>query len=599
MRTDVSVQIGDPGSIAAAIHWGIQVMHLIQTNQTNKGMAGRFHMRGLLALVMAAAFLLPFSSDRSAPLRVHPMVLQVAAANPTDTIAVIVQKNSRDAAVEAVVRQLGGTITKNLTIINAFVAEMPTQQIAQLARVPGVRWISADAPVVSTACSDCMDTTNLLNTYVQAVGADQVWNTAPYLQGQGITVAVVDSGIDGQVDLDSANTKKQSRIVAAERFNNNGKKKKDAFGHGSHIAGIIGANGVESQGRYIGIAPKVNLVDVKVTDDVGRSTESDVIAGLEWINANREAYNIRVVNLSLNGSVLQSYHVSPLAAATEILWFNGIVVVVSAGNNGTANLYPPANDPFVITVGAVNDQGTTTLGDDLVATFSAYGTTEEGFTKPDLIAPGRNIISLNAKSKSVLTRKHGGNVVNTGHGNFFRMSGTSVAAPIVSGAVALLLQDEPELTPDQVKYRLKATANRSWPGYDPVKAGAGYLDIPAAVYGTTTESANTGIAVSNLLTTGPNGVLSPSVNWSSVNWSSVNWSSVNWSSVNWSSVNWSSVNWSSDHWDDETVGASGVQEPGAQTGVDGNSATPSANGASTAPVGKEQTNIIYLPLISR
>jgi len=118
----------------------------------------------------------------------------------------------------------------------------------------------------------------------------------------------------------------------------------------------------------------------------------------------------------------------------------------------------------------------------------------------------------------------------------------------VSGGVALLLQDEPTLTPDQVKYRLMATANRSWPGYDAARAGAGLLDIYAAVHGATTQSINTSIPVSNLLTTGSNGVLKASVNWSSVNWSSVNWSSVNWSSVNWSSVNWSSVNWSSDYW---------------------------------------------------
>lgn len=574
-------------------------MNPIQMNQTNKRIPGRFQVRWLLVLIMITAFLLPYSSDTSAPPRIHPQVLQVAAANPIGTVPLIVQKTSRDDAVEAVVRQLGGTITKNLAIINAFVAEMPTQQVAQLAGVPGVRWISADAPVVTTACMDCIDTTNLLNTYVQAVGADQVWNTAPYLQGQGITVAVVDSGIDKNSDLSHAGQKKKSRILVSQKFNSEGKNHDDSYGHGTHMAGIIGANGTQSLGNYIGIAPKVNLVNVKVTNDYGMATESDVVAGLDWINTNRETYNIRVVNLSLNGSVQQSYHTSPLAAAVEILWFNGIVVVVSAGNNGTANLYPPANDPFVITVGAVDDQGTATLNDDHVSTFSAYGTTVEGFAKPDLVAPGRNIISLTTKRKSILATAHQPHAVYHDHGNFFRMSGTSVAAPMVSGAVALLLQDEPQLTPDQVKYRLKATANRTWPGYDAIKTGAGYLDIVAAVQGTTTASANTGIPVSNLLTTGPNGILSPTVNWSSVNWSSVNWSSVNWSSVNWSSVNWSSVNWSSDHWDDEPVNAGSVNDHTAQPAIANGAEGMPSEDLSTTAVDKEMSNKVYIPLLSR
>src|ERR1043166_457832 len=129
------------------------------------------------------------------------------------------------------------------------------------------------------------------------------------------------------------------------------------------------------------------------------------------------------------------------------------------------------------------------------------------------------------------------------------MSGTSVSAPMVSGAVAILLQDEPSLSPDQVKYRLIETANKNWAGYDPSSAGAGYLDIYSAVYSTTTGSANTGIAASQLLSTGSDQIAWNSLNWNSVNWNSVNWKSVNWNSVNWNSVNWNSVNWNSDYWE--------------------------------------------------
>lgn len=491
-----------------------------------------------LMLLLLIGLLLPWLPSASLALPVQPELLQLARTHPQATVAVIIQKHPQAPDLAQQIAQLGGQVTKNLDIIQAVAAELPVRQVLRLAALPSVRWVSLDGPVVQSVCAECLDTTQLQNTYVRAVNADKVWNSPPYLQGQNVTVAVVDSGVYESQDLRAIDNQQSARILAAERFNSNTQNGTDQYGHGTHIAGIIAGNGARSAGIYIGVAPRANLVNIKVTDEVGMATESDVVAGLQWIYANYKTYNIRVVNLSLNGSTPQSYHTSPLAAACEVLWFNGIVVVVSAGNNGTATLYPPANDPFVITVGAVDDQGTDTLQDDQIAAFSAYGSTKDGFAKPDLVAPGRNIVSLLANSKNVLVQEHPDHAVYTAHAYYFRMSGTSVAAPIVAGAAALLLQDEPNLTPDQVKYRLLATANQQWPGYDRLRAGAGYLDVAAAVRGTTTQAANTKIPVSNLLTTGPNGVLSPSVNWSSVNWSSVNWSSVNWSSVNWSSDYW-------------------------------------------------------------
>ena len=162
----------------------------------------------------------------------------------------------------------------------------------------------------------------------------------------------------------------------------------------------------------------------------------------------------------------------------------------------------PPNDPFVITVGAVDDRGTASIRDDTIPSYSAYGPTLEGNLKPDLVAPGTNIISDLAGTNSVVYRDHAGNRVNN---YYFRMSGTSMAAPMVAGAVALLLQDEPNLNPDQVKYRIKATANHNifqWPRYNLLQAGAGYLDIYAAINGRTTQSANTLTLASLLLWTG-------------------------------------------------------------------------------------------------
>jgi serine protease AprX len=453
------------------------------------------------------------------------------------------QKTVKDASVEELVTRLGGTVTQDLHIINAFAAEMKAKDAAQLAKVAGVRWVSLDAPMRSTDCtSDCLTSaSNLKNVYDKVIGADKVWLSSPKRQGTGIGVAVVDAGINWQTDLYTRSG--QNRVVANVRFNTDYNQTTfDNYGHGSHIAGIVGGNGAASNGQYIGVAPMANIVNVKVSNDNGGATASTVVAGLQWVLEHRAQYNIRVVNISLNSAINESYHLNPLDAAVEILWFNGIVVVVSAGNTGSGALYPPANDPFVITVGATDDKGTASLSDDTVATFSAYGTTQDGFSKPDLVAPGQNIVSLYGNRNGVIPTQHPNNRVDS---NYFRMSGTSMSAPMVAGAVALLLEDEPNLNPDQVKYRLKATANNIWPGYDAAKAGAGYLDIYAAVNGTTTQTANTGIYASHLLDTG-----NPPVSqlWGSAQWGSAQWGSAQWGSAQWGSAQWGSAQWGSDYW---------------------------------------------------
>jgi serine protease AprX len=507
-------------------------------NREGRGKRQAWHVLLVVALLLS---LTPEPIAATSTARVQPRLLEMAAHQPDQIVGVIVQKTAKDDRVEQAVSALGGKITQDLHIINAFAAELKASDVPRLASVAGIRQVSFDAPVADTACPKCVDTTTLKNAYIYAVRADKVWNVAPYLQGQGIGVAVVDSGINPQQDFYTvAGT---NRLVAAVYFNGGyNQSVYDAYGHGNHVAGIIGSNGSRSSGKYIGVAPAVNLINVKVSDDAGMSTTSNVVQGLQWINDHRAQHNIRVVNLSLTSTVAESYHTSPLDAAVEILWFNKIVVVVAAGNNGSGAVYPPANDPFVITVGAADDKATNGLNDDVVASFSSYGTTSDGFAKPDLVAPGKNLVSQMGNANSVLSQAHPANIVDANNG-YFRMSGTSMAAPVVAGAVAILLQDEPNLTPDQVKYRLKATAKTTGWSYNAAKAGAGYLDILAAVKGTTTQSANTGIAASRLLWTGSN-----PVNWGSVQWGSVQWGSVQWGSVQWGSVQWGSVQWGSDYW---------------------------------------------------
>ncbi|MGZ9221226.1 MAG: S8 family peptidase [Anaerolineales bacterium] len=389
-----------------------------------------------------------------------------------------------------------------------------------------------------------------------AVHADQL-----ALDGQGVTVAVIDSGINPHADL-QVSASGGSRVLTDVSMMPS-TTPADGYGHGAHVAGIIGGNGTMSNGTHMGMAPMVNLINVKVSNDVGMSLGSDLIAGLQWVYDNRVTYNIKVVNISVNSSVAESYHTSPIDAAVELLWFNGIVVVVSAGNSGAGTLYPPANDPFVITVGAIDEMGTPSLSDDVVASFSAYGITEDGFTKPDLVAPGRNVISLLASTNATAYIHHPDFRVDN---YYFRMSGTSMSAPVVSGAVALLLQDEPNLNPDQVKYRLMATANAGWmcaatgmTCAGPIElngspAGAGYLDVYAAVHGTTTESANAGTLPSQMLSTGSDPITWGSVGWNSAGWNSVGWNSVGWNSVGWNSVGWNSVGWNSVGWNSDYWG---------------------------------------------
>ena len=512
-------------------------------------------------VLLVITLLLPLMALRrmpSVPPRAQPALLELAAMRPDEVVSVIVQKAVKDNSVEALVLRLGGLVLQDLHIINALAAQLPAQAAVELAQAPTVRWVSLDAPMLAAACKPpCATktttkitpksmpnvvTTGLGNVYPTAIDVTRLWTTTSGTQqGQGIAVAVIDSGIAAS-HPDFLDSQGQSRVVASVYLNRATDNADDAYGHGTHVAGLIGGNGQASGGAFLGVAPQVNLVNVKVSDDAGNVSTSDVVNGLQWVLDHASQYNIRVVNLSVNSSLDQSYHVDPLDAAVEILWFNQIVVVAAAGNFGHNALYSPANDPFVITVGAMDDLGTLDVLDDYVPKFSAYGTTSDGLAKPDVVAPGVNLISPLASPDAVLAKTYADHVVNdpSASPRYFRMSGTSVAAPVVAGAAALVLQQNPDLTPDQVKYRLMTTTQSNvWHGM-----GAGYLDVYEAVTGTSTASANMGTPASQLLWTGPT-----PLNWTSANWGSANWGSANWGSANWGSANWSSANWGSDFWD--------------------------------------------------
>ncbi len=492
-------------------------------------------------LVLALALILPLLFvAQPAPVTgtAQPALLTLAADRPTETVRVIVQRAGDSGAAEALVAELGGRIIKDLHIINAFAAELSARAARELAASPAVRWISLDAPVQDSKGRPPKNNDPVVlpeNTYLDTLNVRPVWDMG--YQGDGIGVAILDSGIATDRDFTTEPGKPFTRIEKAVTFADNTSTSGDLYGHGTHVAGIVGGHGGASGGLYSGIAPKINLINLKVSDDFGMAYESDVVAALQWVYDNHAQYNIRVVNLSLNSTQPGSYHDSPMDAAVEILWFNGIVVVAAAGNGSGNGVYDtinsaPANDPFIITVGAMDEKGTSRRNDDSVPTFSAWGLTTDGHLKPEIYAPGKDIISVLASSsdwyhdypdRAVMDRE------------YFRISGTSMAAPMVTGAVALMLQADPDLTPGQVKHRLVQAA--SW------VSGWKYLDVYAAVTSTSTGSANTGLVASQLLWSGSDPVAWDSVSWNSVSWNSVSWNSVSWNSVSWNSVSWNSVSW--------------------------------------------------------
>ena len=433
-----------------------------------------FRMRWMVGIaLLAIAAIVPATVARSgaelpasgsapaaaAPLpSLTPSLADVAERTPGKRVEVIVQLNAgtERAAAAPLVRELGGRVTRDLHIINAVVAKLPAAGARELASRPEVRAVSPNGAIKPRALGD-----GLATSFNQSIQAPYLWNTYRGT-GRGVGVAVIDTGIAGNLpDFRISSIDKRSRVIGSAVVHPDATTATDRFGHGTHVAGIIAGDssgrdlGDPRKGRFSGVAPDANLVSIKVSDDEGNATVLDVIAGIQFAMDHKDEYNIRVLNLSLESTVAESYKTDPLDAAVEAAWFDGIFVVAAAGNRGPggdAVHHAPGNDPYIVTVGAVDDQGTKELGDDLPATWSSRGTTQDGFHKPDVYAPGARIVSTLAPDSA-----YAGLCAEcvSEAGEYIRAGGSSMAAPMVAGAAAIGFQLDPSLTPDRIKALLR------------------------------------------------------------------------------------------------------------------------------------------------
>jgi len=304
----------------------------------------------------------------------------------------------------------------------------------------------------------------------------------PGVTGQGIGVAIVDSGISPHAAL-------VNKVVANVSFVTGDPSVSDAFGHGTHVAGIIAGNATAAQSVTPlfngGVAPGVQLVNVRVLGPEGVGRTSDVIAGIQWAIANRARYNIRVINLSLGHPVMEPAATDPLCEVVQDAVEAGIVVVAAAGNDGVTEngtmilggINSPGNSPWAITVGSLNTWGTVKRSDDTLTTYSSRGPARfDGTVKPDVAAPGNKIVSLEASGAYIPSTYSSLHRAGNGTNSYMQLSGTSMAAPMVSGGVALLLQGTPSMSPAQMKMALQAGATYM-PAAGLMGAGAGSVNF--------------------------------------------------------------------------------------------------------------------------
>jgi serine protease AprX len=509
--------------------------------------------RGFVILALVAALAAPVAATAGSPGRsvqaaralVPASLLGEAQAHPSQVFNVIVQ-GSRGTKSSTVAQSVNNSLSakpgkakgvkKVFTSVNGTSAQLTGAQIVDLAKRPGILAITLDSRIrLSAQYSNDQ-------TWVDSAGVSDFY-TGMALSGLNVpAIAVVDSGVQaGRLDFGGRVVKSVTLTNLLPNASGDGR------GHGTFVAGIAAG----SKSGYAGSSPTAPIVSIDVMDDNGMALTSDVIAAADWILANKRTYNIKVANFSLQSTQAGSFMYDPLNKAVEKLWFSGVVVVAAVGNygdngNATTVAYAPGNDPFIISVGASDTNGTGyTSTDDTVAPWSAYGYTLDGFAKPDLGAPGRQLVGP-VPATATMPLEAPSRVTAPG---YMWMSGTSFAAPVVSGAAALILAKNPTWTPDKVKGALMLSARATAAGM-----GLGVGEVNAKGAFDVTNPPNPNLALNQFVgSDGTGGVVFDSASWANnatanASWNQASWNQASWNQASWANASWNQASWAAASW---------------------------------------------------
>ncbi|MEX2291534.1 MAG: S8 family serine peptidase, partial [Mycobacteriales bacterium] len=479
----------------------------------------------LLALALAASTAVSMLSPAAAASTRSVALIDVVVTSATHSIAQVAEA----------VRAAGGTVRGSLPLVGGVSAQLPADAVLAPA------FLTAENAPITLAGKKVASTTRDATAIREALGLG-----APAGEGAGVRIAIVDSGVAQSTDF---GTRLSHHDVSGTWSEG---ESRDAYGHGTFVAGAAAGDGTASDGRYAGAAPGAEVLDIRVTDDEGATDLVTVLRGLE----KAAQLDADVVNLSMSSGSQLPYQMDPLTVALSRLWARGIVVVVPAGNDGPhkASITSPGVDPRLLTVGSLDERLTAETGDDVVAPFSGRGPAPQGVAKPDLVAPGQSLVSLRATGSAVDVANPGAVV----DGAYFRGSGTSFSTSVVAGVAAMLLEQRPELTPDQVKTLVTGTTYAAAGLADSRDAGAGGLDVTAALAAATPVLADadadappagdveTWHAFLQALMDGDRAAAAKS--WSQLSPAAHRWAAHRWAGLSPQAHRWAADEWSAHRW---------------------------------------------------
>jgi serine protease AprX len=453
----------------------------------------------------------------------------VAAAVPRN--AIIVEAASTQTA-SAAVTEAGGRVDAPLAVVAGVAAHVDDAGLSRLMGDGAVR-VTPDI-VLRASSNDFSPTTTSGDSQMSAMNPGPTWSLDA---GRGVGVALIDTGVNPTPDL------RGDRLVRGPDLSGE-RDGVDRFGHGTFMAGLIAGDGTASSRggvRHVGAAPGATVVAVKVAGADGSTTLSRLIAGIGWVVTHKHDDHIRVLNLSFGAEVNLPYLANPLSGAVEAAWASGITVVTSAGNDGPGSVTSPGDDPWVVTVGASDTSGVTSTAGP-IASWSGTESFAQ-YSKPNLVAPGVSVVSLRAPGSTIDTANPGARIGDS----YFRGSGTSMSTALVSGAAAVLLQQHPAATPDDVKGALidggttikgSAAPAVSLQGAEAATPRPGWWQrFPIAFDGL-------GHGLTNQMP------------WTASRWTASRWTASRWTASRWTASRWTASRWTDTSWNDAAWTAS-------------------------------------------